>query len=271
MRLVPGAHPLAAIAVRPRGVDAAASVRGTAPLWARGVTPTRGVHRSVYQPDSLLPRDERVRVLHRFRSLSRGARGGAQGGGMTEYRWPPRTVRAITMVAVLLVWSACPASEARAATIAPLAIAPARVVAWAAPDRDARWRWPVTPPRVTEQYRAPAHAYGAGHRGIDLLAPVGTNVSAVADGVVAFAGVVVDRGVVTIDHGDGVVSTLEPIDPHVAVGDVVRAGEPVGVLAGGGHTRIGEVHLGARLAGEYVNPLLLLSAMPRAVLLPCCE
>lgn len=185
---------------------------------------------------------------------------------MTAHRSPSRTVRAAAMLAVLLLWSACPTPAAQAVANAP----DASVVAGAGADVDERWRWPVTPPRVSEPYRAPAHAYGAGHRGIDLIAPVGIDVSAVADGVVAFAGVVVDRGVVTIDHGGGLVSTLEPIEPRVGVGELVQGGEVVGVVSTGGHTRIGELHLGARRAGDYLNPLLLLAAVPRAVLLPCC-
>lgn len=57
MRLVPGAYPPAADAARPRGVDAAASVSATAPLWARGVTPTSEVlcqciSRSASSPDA---------------------------------------------------------------------------------------------------------------------------------------------------------------------------------------------------------------------------
>jgi len=142
----------------------------------------------------------------------------------------------------------------------------------ASPDATAPWVWPVAPPRITEPYRAPSHAYGPGHRGIDVASEAGTAVVAPADGVVAFAGVVVDRGVLTIDHGAGVVSTVEPIDALVAPGDVVNRGQVVGTSdAAGGHTRVGELHIGARENGEYVNPLRFLGGIARAVLLPCCE
>ena len=56
-----------------------------------------------------------------------------------------------------------------------------------------------------------------------------------AAGVVSFAGAVVDRGVLTIDHGDGVVSAIEPVDGLVAEGEAVAAGDPIGVVASGGH------------------------------------
>ncbi|MFJ6652212.1 murein hydrolase activator EnvC family protein [Microbacterium sp. NPDC091313] len=130
------------------------------------------------------------------------------------------------------------------------------------------WAWPVEPPRVAAAYQAPAHAYGAGHRGIDLEAD--GVVRAPADGVVAFAGTVVDRGIVTIDHGGGYVLTLEPVEPAVAAGDSVRRGDAVGTVAAGGHAAAGTLHVGVRRDGEYINPMLLFGSVPRAVLLPCC-
>ncbi|WP_458041682.1 MULTISPECIES: murein hydrolase activator EnvC family protein [Bacteria] len=131
------------------------------------------------------------------------------------------------------------------------------------------WSWPVAPPfRIVRDYVAPAHAYGPGHRGIDIAPRGETSVRAPDDGVVAFAGRVVDRSVVTIDHGRGIVSTLEPVEATVAAGEWVQRGDVVGMLSVGGHTEPGALHLGARMDGEYLNPLVLLGAMPRAVLLP---
>ena len=131
------------------------------------------------------------------------------------------------------------------------------------------WSWPVAPPfGIVRDYVAPAHTYGPGHRGIDIAVRGGTSVRAPDDGVVAFAGRVVDRGVVTIDHGGGIVSTLEPVEATVVAGKRVARGEVVGMLSVGGHAAPGTLHLGARMDGEYLNPLVLLGAMPRAVLLP---
>jgi|GEM_PF-665634 len=162
-------------------------------------------------------------------------------------------------------------------TITLLAITPALPAPPASASADVvptptGWTWPVHPFRVVEHFVAPAHAYGPGHRGVDLEpaspdAPVGSP----AVGVVAFAGPVAGRGVVTIDHGDGLVTTLEPVDPEVAPGTPVVAGQRVGSLGIGGHTHTGALHVGVRWHGEYINPLLLLGEVPRAVLLPCCE
>ncbi|WP_144877538.1 M23 family metallopeptidase [Microbacterium sp. 1.5R] len=134
------------------------------------------------------------------------------------------------------------------------------------------WEWPLDGHRtVAEPYRAPAHQYGAGHRGVDLRAAAGAVVRAPADGAVAFRGVVVDRGVLTIEHAHGLVSSYEPISSDLAPGTLVRAGDVVGTLDRGGHALVDTLHLGVRWEGEYINPMLLFGPVPRAVLLPCCD
>ncbi len=139
----------------------------------------------------------------------------------------------------------------------------------AAPS-DVPWVWPVGGARtIVEPYRAPEHRYGAGHRGMDLTA-AGV-VVAPAAGIVAFAGRIADRGVLTIDHGDGYVITLEPVASTLVPGDAVGAGTPIGEVASGGHAPGGALHVGVRLDGEYLNPLPLFGAVPRAILYPCCE
>ncbi|MCR8671145.1 murein hydrolase activator EnvC [Agrococcus sp. HG114] len=131
----------------------------------------------------------------------------------------------------------------------------------------APWAWPVEPSSVARAFDAPASAYGPGHRGIDLEAPAGSAVVAPDDGTVRFAGPVAGRPVVSIEHAGGLVSSFEPVEPAVSRGDAVRRGQRIGTLLPGhvaGQTRL---HLGARLRGDYVDPLLLLG-VERPVLLP---
>lgn len=133
------------------------------------------------------------------------------------------------------------------------------------------WEWPLPAPfRLERPFVAPAHEYGPGHRGIDLLPLADAVVRAPAGGVVAFAGQVAGRGVLTIDHGDGLVSTFEPVDAAVEIGTAVARGDHIGRIAAGGHAAGGRLHFGVRCQGDYINPLLLLDGVPRAVLLPCC-
>jgi murein DD-endopeptidase MepM/ murein hydrolase activator NlpD len=130
------------------------------------------------------------------------------------------------------------------------------------------WVWPVPAPHpIVKPYLAPATPYSAGHRGIDIAADAGTPVRAPAEGVVHFAGFVVDRPVLSIRHPDGTLSSFEPVEPAVEAGDPVARGQVIGVLLAG-HCATPCLHLGARIDGEYISPLLLLGGLPRAILLP---
>lgn len=139
--------------------------------------------------------------------------------------------------------------------------------------RAGAWEWPLDPFRLIQPYLAPAHRYAPGHRGIDI-APTGSTAAAQivapSDGVIAFSGQVAGRPVVTIDHGGGLVSTLEPAAGVLPPGAAVRRGDAVATLSRGGHSAPGTLHFGVRRDGEYINPMLLLGGVPRAVLLPCC-
>ena len=135
-----------------------------------------------------------------------------------------------------------------------------------------RWSWPVASPHHIERpYLAPATPYGTGHRGIDIAAGEGAQIRAPAGGTVAYVGVVVDRAVITIDHGGGWKSSYEPVSPadaSLGVGTQLAEGEVFGVRSRSHGTCGACIHLGVRLHGEYVSPLLLLSSPAPSVLLP---
>lgn len=188
-------------------------------------------------------------------------------------------LRRFVLLLVLVAIGTCveptmaPAAPASASLSAPSSSAVGPASGSAAPSPSAPgWTWPASGPRtVVAPFRAPAHAFGAGHRGIDILAATGGPVVAPADGVVAFRGTVVDRPLLTIEHAEGFVSTLEPVESSLLPGEAVRAGQTIGVLAHGGHTPVGALHLGVRQDGAYIDPMLLFGGAPRAVLLPCCS
>jgi murein DD-endopeptidase MepM/ murein hydrolase activator NlpD len=132
----------------------------------------------------------------------------------------------------------------------------------------ALWAWPVPAPHpIARPFIAPETPYSAGHRGIDIRADAGVEVHAPAAGVVHFAGFVVDRPVISIRHAGGVLSSFEPVEPSVATGDRVARGDVIGILLPG-HCASPCLHLGARIDGEYVNPLLFLGGLEHAVLYP---
>jgi murein DD-endopeptidase MepM/ murein hydrolase activator NlpD len=133
------------------------------------------------------------------------------------------------------------------------------------------WRWPVEGSQeVFRPFVAPATPYAAGHRGIDLVAEAGTTVYAVADGIVYFAGTVVDRPVLSIRHSGELISSYEPVQTTLTAGATVHSGDVIGqvVSAPTGHCVVSCLHLGVRVHGHYVSPLNYLGGIPRSVLLP---
>ena len=130
------------------------------------------------------------------------------------------------------------------------------------------WSWPVSGAHaLARPYVAPAGPYGPGHRGIDIRSAAGAPVLAPADGVVHFAGFVVDRPVLSIEHAGGVLSSFEPVQTALVAGDRVSRGQVIGTLLAG-HCATPCLHLGVRVGGQYVNPLLFLGGVGWSVLYP---
>ena len=132
--------------------------------------------------------------------------------------------------------------------------APAAVAASSASSYDA----PVDRP-IIDPWRPPATPYGPGNRGLDYATVPGEEVRAANDGVVVFAGRVGLSLHVVVLHDDGLrtsYSFLSHID--VQRGDQVKRGAVVG-LAGD------ELHFGARVGDNYIDPSLLFTGLPPEV------
>lgn len=143
------------------------------------------------------------------------------------------------------------------------------------PGDPARFTWPLPAPHpVVRPFVPPATPYGPGHRGVDLAGQPGSAVTAAGDGVVAHAGPVAGRGVVSIVHANGLRTTYEPVEAAVAAGTRVTRGEVIGHLARGHDGCVDTVvdtaaclHWGALRGDEYLDPLGLLTS-GRVRLLP---
>jgi len=136
-----------------------------------------------------------------------------------------------------------------------------------APTRSAAstaWVWPLDPrPAVLAGFDPPDERWGSGHRGVDLAGYAGQPVRSAGDGVVAFAGMLGGREVVTVSHGT-LRTTYLPVDPSVSVGQRVGAGDVLGTLAViGGHCLPHVcLHWGLVRGSTYLNPLTLVGAGP---------
>ena len=94
------------------------------------------------------------------------------------------------------------------------------------------------------------------HKGLDFAGPIGTDIYAVAGGVVSFVGEKPGYGnVVEVDHGDGLVSRYAHLNATSAKqGTVIKKGELVAWLGNTGRSTGPHLHLEVLKQGEQVNP-----------------
>ncbi|HET7139093.1 MAG TPA: M23 family metallopeptidase [Arthrobacter sp.] len=151
-----------------------------------------------------------------------------------------------------------------AVLLLPAAAAPAAT----APH--ASWDWPLSPrPAVLRAFDPPDKPWMSGHRGVDLEAMHdGVPVTSPESGTVSFVGVVVDRPVITIDHGGGLRSSFEPVESPLTAGTPVAKGETIGTLQPGHCGALACVHWGVRRGDAYVNPLEFVTDLRPSILLP---
>ena len=96
----------------------------------------------------------------------------------------------------------------------------------------------------------------------------GAPVTSPAAGTVSFMGMVVDRPVITIDHGDGLRSSFEPVHSTLAAGTPVVEGQVIGTVLPGHCSTVPCVHWGVRRGEDYVDPLQFVMDLRPSVLLP---
>lgn len=126
-------------------------------------------------------------------------------------------------------------------------------------------RRPV-PGAVIQAADIPEQNWLPGHRGVDLAARPGDPVHASASGTVRFAGSVAGTPVVSVDHGNGLITTYEPVETTLSAGDGVTRGQSVGTLADAARLpdtarRDPGLSWGARLRDNYIDPMTLLGGV----------
>ena len=95
------------------------------------------------------------------------------------------------------------------------------------------------------------------HSGIDVSAPTGTPIVASYDGEVAWAYYSGSAGNwIGIDHGNGLYTIYMHMSKFVAKkGDIVKAGDIIGLVGSTGRSTGPHLHFSVRLNGKYVGPL----------------
>ncbi|MDQ1832015.1 M56 family metallopeptidase [Massilia scottii] len=151
--------------------------------------------------------------------------------------------------------------------------------AWRAPESTApaasatvasapqQWQMPLDRVRVTSFYGAARKNLEGGHHGIDFAARTGTPVLAAASGTVVTSSAQYEGGpqygdVVLIEHANGVRSLYAHLSVRsVQPGQVVRAGDMIGLAGETGKVTGPHLHLEAFRNGERIDPQQMLTSL----------
>jgi murein DD-endopeptidase MepM/ murein hydrolase activator NlpD len=129
------------------------------------------------------------------------------------------------------------------------------------------WRVPLERPRVSSFFGVVSPLTPNGHHGIDFIARAGTPVLAAADGEVV-SSVDVDAGgakygkTIQVAHANGLVSVYAHLDRRqVASGEVVKAGQVIGLSGATGNVTGPHLHFEVRQAGVGIDPATVLTGL----------
>lgn len=120
--------------------------------------------------------------------------------------------------------------------------------------------WPTTSNNITSYFGPRESPGGIGstyHKGIDIAAPVGTEISAAAGGTVVIANYSATAGNwVKIDHGNGLQTVYMHCDElYVQKGQQVNQSDIIAATGNTGNSTGPHLHFGVMVNGDYKNPL----------------
>ena len=123
-------------------------------------------------------------------------------------------------------------------------------------EKDKLLRMPLDTDKVNSTYR---YRGRRPHRGTDLKLSVGDTVRAAFDGVVRIAELTRDTGgygnLIVIRHPNGLETYYGHLSRHlVATGDLVKAGEPIGIGGSTGRSTGPHLHFETRYQGHAFDP-----------------
>ena len=126
-------------------------------------------------------------------------------------------------------------------------------------------RWPVDAPLSSDFGLRMRGMRPDVHRGVDFSVPTGTEIRAIADGRVRFAGIMSGFGnVVWLDHGGTTLSVYAHLSSlRVREGAFVRRGELVGLSGATGNATAPHLHFEVWRFGREVDPVPLFGGRPK--------
>jgi len=103
----------------------------------------------------------------------------------------------------------------------------------------------------------PFQGRAAMHGGIDIAGPVGTEIFAIADGVVGRSGWAGGYGnLVEVDHGKGILTRYGHMSKRIVeAGTRVKRGQLIGLMGSTGRSTGSHLHYEVRIDGKAVNPI----------------
>ncbi len=110
--------------------------------------------------------------------------------------------------------------------------------------------------RITSRFGAVERVRSGAHTGLDIAAPAGTKILAVADGVVTHSSRMGSYGnLVIISHGNGVETYYAHCSKLlVKKGQKITAGQNIALVGSTGNSTGNHLHLEVRVNGKPVNP-----------------
>lgn len=128
-----------------------------------------------------------------------------------------------------------------------------------------KYAWPLeNDVQVLKQFQLFEYPWRGGHTGIDVRAMNGSKVLSPANGKVWFAGSVAGREVLTLEI-DNFLLSFDSVTPLVITGQSVQKGQVVANVTNQ-HCASNCLHIGLRVSGNYLNPLLLFRQLPYSVI-----
>lgn len=213
-------------------------------------------------------------VIHCFSALLNLASGLGDAVVMPNFRDPKLAILSLLIIFLsALIWTNPPPARASET----LHVEPLKLAKRSPLIEVPLWRSPLQSNlEVLRPFLRPTSDWGAGHRGVDIVAGSETQVLAPHASKIGFANLAFGVPTVVLNHEDGSSQVFQPVCllGTSELGQSLKSGQAFGVFcsndANDGHCgQLGCIHWSYRLDEDtYINPLRMIGDLQPASLLP---